>query len=49
MKVKQPYPTEGILEHPEGVDFIPANIELSGLEISLVNAMNREKILLRKC
>ena len=36
---------EGILHHAEGVDFIPANISLSGLEVSLVNAMNREKIL----
>lgn len=31
-------PGEGILHHPEGVDLIPANIELSGLEVSLVNA-----------
>ena len=36
---------EGILRHPEGADFIPANIELSGLEVSLVNAMSREKVL----
>ncbi len=36
---------EAIHTHAEGVDFIPANISLSGLEISLVNAMNREKIL----
>ncbi len=36
---------EGILHHPEGADFIPANIELSGLEVSLVNAMSREKLL----
>ena len=27
-------PGEGILHHPEGVDLIPANIELSGLEVS---------------
>ena len=38
-------PGEGILHHPEGVDLMPANIELSGLEISLVNAMSRETIL----
>jgi chromosome partitioning protein len=38
-------PSEGILHHPEGVDLMPANIELSGLEVSLVNAMSREKIL----
>ena len=36
---------EGIIRHPEGIDFIPANIELSGLEVSLVNAMSREKVL----
>ena len=38
-------PQEGILHHPEGVDLVPANIELSGLEVSLVNIMSREKIL----
>ena len=38
-------PGEGILHHPEGVDLMPANIELSGLKISLVNAMSRETIL----
>ena len=36
---------EGILHHEEGVDLIPANIELAGLEVSLVNCMNREKML----
>ena len=36
---------EGILHHEEGVDIIPTNIELSGMEISLVNAMSRELIL----
>jgi chromosome partitioning protein len=35
-------PTEGILKHPEGVDLIPSSIELSGMEMSLVNAMSRE-------
>jgi len=38
---------EGILHHTEGIDLMPANIELSGLEVSLVNAMNREKVLKR--
>ena len=37
-------PKEGILHHSEGVDFMPASIELSGLEVSLVNAMSREKV-----
>lgn len=36
---------EGILYHAEGVDLMPASIELSGLEVSLVNAMSREKVL----
>ena len=35
-------PGEGILHHKEGVDLIPANIELSSMEMSLVNAMSRE-------
>ena len=38
-------PSEGILHHAEGVDLIPANIELAGLEVALVNSMNREKML----
>ena len=38
-------PGEGILHHVEGVDLMPANIELSGLEVSLVNAISRETIL----
>jgi chromosome partitioning protein len=36
---------EAILHHEEGVDLIPANIELSALEISMVNVMSRELIL----
>ena len=38
-------PREGILHHQEGVDLLPSSIELSGLEVSLVNAMSRESIL----
>ena len=38
-------PGEGILHHAEGVDLIPANIELAGLEVALMNSMNREKML----
>ena len=38
-------PEEGILHHEEGVDLMPSNIELSGLEVSLVNVMSREMIL----
>lgn len=37
--------TEGILHHEEGVDFLPANIELAGLETTLVNTMSREIVL----
>lgn len=33
---------EGILHHCEGVDLIPSNIELSGMEMLLVNAISRE-------
>ncbi|MCI8527031.1 MAG: ParA family protein [Oscillospiraceae bacterium] len=36
---------EGIIHHEEGVDLLPANIELSGLEVTLVNAMSRELFL----
>ena len=35
-------PTVGILHHDEGVDLIPANLELSAMEFNLVNAMSRE-------
>ena len=38
-------PGEGILHHAEGIDLMPANIELSGLEVTLVNTMSRETIL----
>ena len=47
-KVMQDMPIplkEGILTHEEGVDLMPASIALSGLEVSLVNAMSRESIL----
>ena len=36
---------EGILHHAEGIDLMPADIQLSGMEVSLVNAMSRETIL----
>ena len=38
-------PGEGILHYAEGVDLIPASIELAGMEVGLVNAMSREKVL----
>lgn len=37
--------TFGILHHEEGIDLLPANIELSGMEVSLVNIMSRERVL----
>ena len=40
-------PKEGIINQREGVDLMPGNIELSGLEVSLVNIMSRETILKR--
>ena len=38
-------PGERILHHAEGVDLIPASIELAEMEVGLVNAMSREKVL----
>ena len=35
----------GILRHPEGVDFIPSNIVLSGIETNLATILSREYIL----
>ena len=35
----------GILHHAEGIQFVPSNIELSGIETGLVNIMSREYIL----
>jgi chromosome partitioning protein len=35
----------GIIRHEEGVELLPSNIELSGLEVSLFNTMSRESIL----
>lgn len=36
----------GILTHNEGIHLMPGNIELSGLEVSLVNVMSRELVLM---
>jgi len=38
-------PGYGILHQKENVDLIPANIELSGLEVLLANVMSRENIM----
>ena len=36
---------KGIVHHSEGVDLLPSNIELSGLEVRLINAISRERVL----
>lgn len=38
-------PAEGILHHKEGVDLMPANLDLAGMELKLVMVMNREVVL----
>ena len=45
MEEQKPSVSETIIHHEEGVDLIPANIELSALEINLVNVMSREVML----
>ena len=43
---EEPYePKEGILHHHEGIDLMPGNIELSAVEVALVNTMSRETIM----
>ena len=37
--------SQGIIRHSEGVDLLPSNIELSGFEVRLINAMSRERVL----
>ncbi len=46
---EDPYDPEtlGILHHEEGVDFLPCNIELSGMELSLISTWSREKMFSR--
>lgn len=34
-----------ILHHNEGIDYIPSNIDLAGLEIKLTNIISRETVL----
>ena len=36
---------EGVLHHAEQVDLLPANIELSALEVTMSNVMSRELIM----
>ena len=37
--------TKGIIHHKEGLDLMSCNIDLSGVDVSLVNAMSREFVL----
>ena len=39
------FPDEGILKHDEGIELMPGNIELSGVEVSLVNTLSREYVM----
>ncbi len=41
----KPVVLDSIIHHPEGIDLIPSNLDLSSMETQLVNAMSREKIL----
>ena len=36
--------SQGIIHHGEGIDLLPSNIELSGFEVRLINAMSRERV-----
>ena len=40
-------PTMGILHHKEGVDLLPANLELSVMEMHLMSVMSRETVMKR--
>lgn len=40
-----PLPEGAILHNREGVNLLPSNIELSGMETALFNCMNRERVL----
>ena len=38
-------PEEGILTNEEGIDLMPSNVQLSGVELSLINEYGREAVL----
>lgn len=38
-------PFDAILHHEEGIDVVPSNLDLSALEVTLVNVMSRERVL----
>ena len=45
MRDESTNPYSGMLHHEEKVDLVPANLELSAMEMSLVTAMSRESIM----
>ena len=45
MRDESTNPYSGMLHHEEKVDLVPANLELSAMEMSLVTAMSRESII----
>ena len=45
MRDESASPYVGMLHHEEKVDLVPANLELSAMEMSLVTAMSRESIM----
>ena len=45
MQEKNSNPFEGILHHKEKVDVLPANLDLSAMDMSLVTTMSRETVL----
>lgn len=44
---KEIEPGFAVVQTKEGIDLMPANIELSGIEVRLVNEMSRERVLKR--
>ena len=44
---KEIEPEFAVVQTKEGIDLMPANIELSGIEVRLVNEMSRERVLKR--
>ena len=43
--IQEKPPPDAVIHHEEGVDMIPANIELAGMETGLINVMSREQVL----
>ncbi len=44
----EPFPSDmGMIHHAEGIDLLPANIALSGVDAALVSTMSRETVLRR--